>query len=85
MEVSTTRTSGFSIIATLSRLAASGRHSTARSQELSISRRFSVSLRASPSRTVTSRSARPSSRERIRSPAVPALPSINTLVIYNTP
>ena len=66
----------FSIMATVSRAASSGRHSTTASTRLIMARFAAASLRCCGGRLTTSTSARVESRSRISSPVVPCSPSM---------
>ena len=85
MEVSITAVSGFSIMPTASSAAASGRHRKAMSASFSAALRAAGSLRTASSSVISAMSSRASSRSRMRSPVVPALPSINTFMRFASP
>ena len=78
VEASITRVRSFSIRATASWAAASGRHKKAMSQLFSISFLAERSLRCSSFSVSRAISLRPAKRSKIRRPVVPSLPSIKT-------
>ena len=83
--VSITTVSGFSTISAASIAAPSGRQRKATSARFRNSRRAASSFRSCSGMDRSSRSFRSASRSQIRRPVVPALPSINTLVISGSP
>ena len=84
--MSSTTVSGFSIRDTASRAAASGRHRMAMSAVFNARAREAGSLRSFSGRVRSVMSVRDERRSKIRSPVVPALPSIKIFfMISETP